>query len=277
MRLLAPLLVIVILILAALGGYYLYSYYQSSEVKNQVNAPSESTWSFLVVGDTEGVNQATAQFLTEANQSQAQFIVHLGDFVKAGQAEEFTQVQDQFLNALTKKYYPVLGNNDLGSVLDYQYDNYKKYITAELYYSFDYNTAHFIILDNANRYLGFSDEQLDWLAQDLEHNQQPFTFIFFHRPFQLPLEQFTSADETSVSKKSNKRFREIIAPYKIDQIFTGHLHTYLTYDLDAVPVTISGGGGATPQNILGGEASAFYHYLEVVVSPDDFSINIKRL
>ncbi len=279
-----------ILALAALGGYYLYTYYQSSELKNQVaeitsdlkDELPEDSWSFIVVGDTEGVNTISEKFAAEVEQSQAEFVVHVGDFVPTGQAEEFTEINKLFKDLTI---YPTLGNNDLGSVLDYNETNYKQYIQEELYYSFDHGQAHFIVLDNANRNVGFDSDQLTWLEEDLSKvktrhassQQKQYTFIFFHKPFKLPLEEYTGDDDTPLSRKHNKQFREIISQYKIDHIFCGHVHTYFTYNIDETPTTITGGGGAKPQSILGGDASSFYHYLEITISDDEFDIKVNKL
>lgn len=266
------------------GGYYLYTYYQASDLKNQVETIKselsgelpEDTWSFLVIGDTESNETTIETFINQANQGNSSLTIHLGDYVALGETEEFETVNALF-DQLTQPIYPTLGNNDLGSVLDYSYDNYKKYIREELYYSFDYENAHFVILDNANRNIGFDLDQLAWLEEDLKNNQQQYTFVFFHKPFKLPLEEFTGDDETPRSRKRNNLFLEIIEKYPVQHIFAGHVHTYFTYTLQNTPTTISGGGGAPPQSILGGESASFYHYLEVTVNDEEFNVEINKL
>lgn len=264
-------LLLVLLTGISYAGYRGYLYYQAFQAKNQ------AVWSFLVIGDNEGINPAFDEFITAAKKSNAKLLIHTGDLSSGGQREELIQVKN-LLTSLPFKYYPVLGNNDAGPANAYNTQNYQEVFGSELYSSFDFQNSHFILLDNSNRKVGFSDAELAWLAQDLENaKSSAHIFIFMHRPFALPLAAITGDDETKTSRTSNAKFVELINKYKIDHIFTGHLHNYFTYDLGGVETTISGGGGAVPQSLLGGTASAYYHYLEVTIDGADVNIEVKKL
>ena len=70
---------------------------------------------------------------------------------------------------------------------------------------------------------------------------------------------------------------EILKEYPVDQIYSGHVHTYLSYDIEDTPAIITGGGGALPQSIMGGEKSAYYHYIKVTVTEDEFSNEVFKI
>ena len=273
--------IILILILAIIGlvGYYFYTKSEPiitlSEAVNDVKqikegitdvnveAKTGSGWSFIVVGDNEGVNNISKRVIKDANESGADLLVNLGDFTERGKVEQFEEITGLY-NTLEIPWYGVLGNNDMGYVKTYDDTNYKEYISEDLYYSFDHKNAHFIILDNANRNVGFDNEQLEWLKKDLANNTQEYTFVFFHKPFKLPFEEYFGDDETPLSRKSNEALLEILSEYEIDQVYTGHVHTYLSYNIGELPIFITGGGGAEPQELLG--SNSYYHYIETSIS-----------
>ena len=195
-------------------------------------------------------------------------------------------VKTQFETLPIPTYY-VPGNNDL--VYDEKTERrtlriYKEVFGETVYFSFDYKNAQLLLLDNSYRRTGFSDTQLEWLKKQLNTNAQPYRFVFFHRPLNVPGQELVGDDETTNSREQNKKFLALIAGYNINHIFNGHVHTSLQYSLTSnragnadaatgttavnekkIPVTITGGGGAYPQAILGGEAAAFFHYVVVTV------------
>lgn len=279
-------LIFLLLILASLGlvGYYFYDAWwrtddgeslvtfseavdDAKQMTNgvlnvDVEAKRPDSWSFIVVGDHEGVNGVSRRFIEEANASGADLLVNVGDFTARGTAAQYEEILELY-DGLTIPWYGTVGNNDLGYVKSYDDANYREYVNPDLYYSFDHKNAHFVILDNANRNIGFDDDQLDWLSDDLEKNDQERTFVFFHKPFKIPFEEFFGDDDTPRSRKSNEALLEILDDHEIDQVYAGHVHTYLSYNIDGLPVIITGGGGAEPQELLG--ANSNYHYIETAV------------
>ncbi len=93
-----------------------------------------------------------------------------------------------------------------------------------IYYSFDWGSAHFAVLDT-ERDLFEEPEQLDWLAADLEAARAraiPWLILSFHRPlFTIGAYAF---DEATI------RGRVAIGPiadrYGVDLILSGHDHNY---------------------------------------------------
>lgn len=236
----------------------------------EVFSEKEPLFAFSVMGDNEGAGPVFKKIIEEINSSNIELVVHVGDSTARAQESDFQAVKAE-LDKLTVPFYPAIGNNDL--VKPTNPALWQEYFKSDLYYSFNYQNSHFVILDNSNRLVGFDQAQLDWLDNDLASNKQDHTFLFFHRPVNIPLESFFGDDETNASSKSNEEFLKIIDQYEIDRIFCGHVHLYFAYNLltssnKKIPVTITGGAGASPQSILGGESSAFYHWIAIEVYED---------
>lgn len=230
----------------------------------------EPLLTFFVFGDNEGINPIVKRIWSDAAAAKVDFVISVADLTARGKEEQFMEVKALF-NSYGVPYYTAIGNNDLGRPISREL--FQKYFGVDdfarrTYFSFDRAGVHFVVLDNADRKVGFDDEQLTWLADDLGRNTQPHTLLFYHRPFELPFSDFFYDDETAVSRASNEKFLEIIGAHTIDAIFTGHVHTYLPYRMQNIPVTVTGGGGAAPQDFIGGDAVKLYHYMKVTVTED---------
>lgn len=106
-------------------------------------------------------------------------------------------------------------------------------------YSFDYGIAHFIILDPYKSghtwSQNFTENQLNWLKNDLETNKDaPYIFIFMH-PYPLKLNGIKSDLEI------------LCGQYNITMIFGGHYHSYEHNKLNGTDVVLLGLGG-NPNN-----------------------------
>lgn len=255
--------------------------YQSFQGQNQ------NGFSFLVIGDSENQNgnlgPALVEFVAAANQSGAAFIVHLGDFTHQGTNLEMREFKEYLSQNLKIPYRLVCGNHDTIAD-DYTKNNFQNNFGYH-YYSFDHRQNHFIVLENADNNVGFSAKQLEFLANDLNQNQdKDQIFVFTHRPFNIPLANLfdVSDGETKTAKESYNRFEEIVNQPRngkplIAEIYAGHVHTYYTYTLGAVPVTITGGGGSKKNLSFLENLKSFPHYLDVRVDGKTHQNQIKEL
>ncbi|MFH1536786.1 MAG: metallophosphoesterase family protein, partial [Patescibacteria group bacterium] len=124
----------ILLILAIFGllGYIAYLKFDVPEdVQNVINVvkKDENSWSFAVVGDHEGAGTVPKKIVEKINSdNDIELLINVGDLVATGEAEEFEEFLELY-ETLKIPWSPVLGNNDMGSVLDYDDTNYKKYIS----------------------------------------------------------------------------------------------------------------------------------------------------
>src|SRR6185503_8163722 len=129
---------------------------------------------------------------TRLLQVQPDLVVHTGDIV-------YNQATyDGFENRYFKVYQnliksvwiaPSMGNHDV------DYNNGKSFtdvfvnppnatnpLGRELYYSFDYGNAHFVILNNYFSMTSPGSAQYNWLVSDLAATNQFWKFVVFHEP-----------------------------------------------------------------------------------------------
>lgn len=194
----------------------------------------------MVIGDNEGVNPTFEQVLTEVEAKHPDVLVDVADLTHLGARADLQQVVDR-LRQEPYRTEVVVGNNDLGPSSAPDPTNFEEVVRQPTYTSFDIKNVHLVLLDNANRRVGFSDEELAWLAQDLKANTQPHVLLFFHRPLNVPFQNVVGDDETKTSRASNAQFLDVISHYHIDHLFNGHLETFLEYEVNGIPVTDTGG------------------------------------
>jgi hypothetical protein len=119
----------------------------------------------------------------------------------------------------------------------------------ELYYSFDYGNAHFVVLNNYYGLSSTTSAQYAWLQNDLATTTRFWKFVFFHEP----------AYATDSSQKPRDGSAKVLAPlfeqYGVDIVFQGHWHYYermkpllngqvSTVAAGGVVYMVTGGGGA---------------------------------
>jgi acid phosphatase len=177
-----------------------------------------------------------------------------------------------------------------GNVSDGSYRN--------LWYSFDYGLAHFVIINTETDFRdapsgpdkplhggNFSEPgaQRKWLEKDLVRANQhrdvvPWIIVFGHRPFFGSISVYSSSTNDSNCDACRLAFADIIFDQKVDFYFNGHVHYYerlypvnrngtiLTknYTEPAGPIYITTGGGGAPEPLdsvfLNASATANYIY-----------------
>lgn len=250
---------VLLLLAAVLSAGFLFWYYQAQTKANQAGLK------IAVIGDHEGINPTFETILTELESEDIDLLVDVADITNTGERAEMESVVTR-LSQEPYRVEVVVGNNDLGPGNNPDDTNFKDLVRDPTYTSFDLEQVHIVLLDNANRRVGFSDEELIWLEADLTGNTQPVVLLFMHRPIDVPFEQIVGTDETKRSRASNEKFIELIQQFEVDHIFTGHLETYLEYSLDGIPLTISGGAHNRPdQTGFGVSLPSSPHYLLVSV------------
>ncbi|NAS13838.1 metallophosphoesterase family protein [Poritiphilus flavus] len=145
------------------------------------------------------------EFVDVMNREKVDFVIHLGDFKDEDQTKD-TKKTLSYLRKIELVYsgfkgprYHCIGNHDVDSITKAQFlDNIENtdIPKGKSYYSFDLKGLHIIILDaNFNKdgtdqyYLegadwqdpNLTEEQLDWLEEDLKETKKA-TLVFCHHP-----------------------------------------------------------------------------------------------
>ena len=229
---------------------------------------------FAVCGDnrTTGIDNGVLQKIVDSAKAHgAAFIVDTGDvttFATRAQLERYKQ----FTDGAGIRFYTVPGNHDVGSGgVSQDYTD----ILGPAYYSFDYGTDHFMMVDNADDTTGIDDIQKDWISGDLAANQnKAHQFIFAHIPVTGPGldSSHASGEGGSAGLESGQWLVSQADKYPdVADYFFGHIHMYIPYSLDGKKALVTGGAGAP---LLPG---GFYHYLLVTVKGQEVDVQVVKV
>ncbi|MFQ6099563.1 MAG: metallophosphoesterase family protein [Armatimonadota bacterium] len=157
----------------------------------------------------------------------------------------------------------------------YQAENYFRQTFGELYYSFDRETSHFIILDSeiVQQEGRIAGEQLAWLKRDLADNADAdLTFVFVHRPLFPVVRHIGSA--LDVNEAARDQLHRLFVEAGVDCVFSGQEHLFDHRERDGLTYIISGGAGS-PLHAFEAEGG-FHHYLLVGVDGQKYWIEVRR-
>lgn len=112
-----------------------------------------------------------------AKKEKPEYVLLLGDLqYGGGTLEQYLEFFAKTWGTFSEKLKPTLGNHEYETLNAQGYFDF--FPDVERFYSFDENSWHFIALDSNF----INQEQLDWLATDLEKNTKPCILAFWHHP-----------------------------------------------------------------------------------------------
>ena len=216
---------------------------------------------FAVFGDSGYGNQYQKDVATRLLQVQPDLVLHQGDIVYSEASYDLFETRFfQIYKDLLKSVWlaPAMGNHDV------LYNNGKSFTDVfvnppnatspaerELYYTFDYGNAHFVILNNYFAMNTVGSAQYNWLKNDLATSNQFWKFVVFHQPAYASDSNQQPHDDANTVKNLVPLFEQ----YNVDIVFSGHWHYYermyplkggkvSTVDAGGVVYMVTGGGGA---------------------------------
>jgi predicted phosphodiesterase len=236
-----------------------------------VSAAGPNPFTFTVFSDNHGTPPVFKEILTEMDAIQPAFAISCGDFqdgkLKVEDLKVLYQEYKDTVKALFKrKVYLTMGNHEIGDLPEHE-----KFFSDELgklYYSFDYENCHFIILDSeiVGQTSRITGDQLVWLKDDLRKSKSAgHIFVFFHKPmYPVDGQLGKSIDKYPAERDA---LHQLFKDNHVTAVFTGHEHTFNQHVRDGVRYLIIGGaGGQLFPNIFG--TGNFYHYIVVHVDGD---------
>lgn len=267
----SKLLLIAILLITVLG---LGACAEVNNVLNSVSPAASSIpsgqplFSFIIFGDNGTVNPVFEKIVADAGEPDIAFLISTGDITDGKSIGDLQAAKKYLDQHLDKPYHIAIGDNDL--VVDKDGRRTESAFIKTVgptKQSFDWQNSHFTIFDSTDSKNSFSDEDLAWLENDLKSSDQKLKFLVMHIPIDVPLSD--TADISETAARQNQRFGDIINRHHVNQIYAGHFHGYLNYELSGIPVTVTGGGGSAPQFGLDPD----YHYVKVGVYQDGYKNN----
>lgn len=236
----------------------------------------ENDFHFSILGDRTGgaAPQIFGRVWREVDLLHPDFVITVGDTIQ-GRKDELAEEQWRELRPLFERYkhYPVYftpGNHDVWS--EFSERLYEKETGRSVSYSFDYQRAHFTVLDNS-RETEMSEEQLEFLDRDLAANRakQP-KFVFFHKPF------WVSAFRRNID---DFPLHELVQKHKVDYVITGHGHQFVRMVRDGVAyIEVGSSGGTMIKGWTRGQGfpdGRFYHHLWGRVHGAEAQFTVKEI
>jgi hypothetical protein len=222
------------------------------------NAPD--AFRFIVVADRTGGHEEGAweKAIADINRLRPDFIVCVGDLIE-GYKDDDSLIRSQWdeFDTLTSRldapFFYCTGNHDVTGDIPRAIYTQRHGVAGKTYYSFDYRSCHFIVLDSDAIVSGnkaVAPAEWAWLEKDLVASRTAaHTFIMFHHPlYTLP---------------EWAKMRAMLDPKKTT-IFNGHEH-HLSYDVeDGIPYFILASTSTKSSNNR--ETGSFQSYAHVVVN-----------
>jgi hypothetical protein len=224
--------------------------------------PAASSFSFLVLGDIQAGYRNLGRLLMPVS-GQYAFAVQTGDLLShADQGHYCLALHELKKSDLVSPLFVVPGNHDVKG----NPGLFDIYFKLKQFF-FLWSGCLFIFLDNS---LGAPYDRLfQFLEETLKEHQGTVrgTFIFIHRP---PIDW--EHGEPRPELKNYSRFFEIQKLYKIDCVFSGHLHDYRVHELDGTRYISNG-----LESDQKGRTSNESYYTVVKVSPQAISTEKVRM
>lgn len=223
------------------------------------HAGSPQQFKFIVCGDPQNNYQQFGKILEAAKS--VDFLIIAGDETGSGTPTEF----GNFVNLIKNSgvtYYCVPGNHDVAtSPVSEAYTSY----LGQPHRSFDYMNTHFVLIDNSSQQQGFYPQERDWVRDDLKAARKKgfeHTIAVCHVPPGYPYSASAGASQVA-GIDANQQLVPLLSEGGVEELFCGHVHTYIEEKEDGVLVTITGGAGAP---LLSSGNDAYYHYVLVEIN-----------
>lgn len=200
-------------------------------------------FTFLIVSDSHNDNVNLSKALAQSKQYNPSFIVGLGDYTQVGTIEELKNAKKEF-DLSGVRYFLVPGDHDLWDSRDKGRDpgtNFKQ-VFGLTYQSFVYNGYDFILINNADNYIGISDEQNAWILATLQKSKEQKNkgiFVMMQEPLYHPSSDHVMGKTNPKIQSQAKALIYLFKENAVKTIFAGDVHFFAKYkdpgtDLDMV-------------------------------------------
>ncbi len=235
--------------------------------------PSPATeFHFALLGDRTGEAQPGVyeEALREAASGNPAFILTVGDTIQGGSDKSIDSEWQQVLHLLKPyhrfKFFLTPGNHDVWDTASAQ--AFEKYSHHPLHYSFDWQQAHFTILNDSESDT-LSAGEMEFLEADLAaHANQPVKFIVSHRPAWL----FPIA-----LGDNHFPLHQLAVKYGVKYVIAGHIHEMLRFRLDGITYLSMASSGGHLRNDKSYAHGWFFQYTDVALHGELITFHIHEL
>jgi 3',5'-cyclic AMP phosphodiesterase CpdA len=245
-------------------------------VKIRGGAEPKNNFHFSILGDRTGgaTPEVYGRVWREISLLHPDFVINVGDSIEGhndvAAEQEWRTVASIWRRYSEYPFYCVPGNHDIWN--ESSRALYEKVTGRQTFYSFNWQDAHFTILDNS-RTPELSDQQLQFLEKDLSANRmRKPKFVFFHRPYWIVPLKLASGEF---------RLHRLARKYGVDYVISGHGHQFLRLVRDKIVYMEVGSSGARiAANLTSDDNFAqgrFYHHVWCRVRGAMVQCTIKEL
>lgn len=200
---------------------------------------------FAVVADSHNDNKNLEKALIQARYRGAKFVIGLGDYTEVGSVEEL-QAAKSIFDASGIPYYLTIGDHDMWASRNERKlsTTFYNQVFGTAYQSFGDSGVRFILINNADNYLGIDSLQWKWLEEELQTNRQSYlqVFAFMQEPIYHP-----SSDHImgKVNKNVSDQATSLVQLFdaaEIGEVFAGdaHFHTRYIEPTTGLKMTVAG-------------------------------------
>lgn len=178
-----------------------------------------------ILGDAEpkpepvfpGVQAAVRDVNRIAEQKRIDFVIGVGDLAHKGTEIQYDNVTP-LLQELSRPFYPIMGNEELGSTLT-RYLEYARRWNPELEGPRYVQDRGPVVLVHASPDVGrdFNDESIDWMLAQIRAAKKPVLLVVHSA-------QAGVYPENADKGVKNPRFAEVVAEGNVAAVISGDLH-----------------------------------------------------
>lgn len=210
-----------------------------SETSRLTTAADSETLSFIHVTDTTGKTQNDFSIFNnilgcaDYLYPDYNFLLHTGNYVEnVSDLKQWSALLDGSANSFTSHYIvPVAGSDDTVDSIKNNFAIGAILGNADrkgVYYSFDYNIAHIVVLDS--NYINddgtLQEEQLEWFKKDMQKSNAKWNIVAIHDPIYTQ----GSSSQRDIYTLYMKAMSALMDEYHIDIVFTGNDGVYYRTD-----------------------------------------------
>lgn len=205
----------------------------ADEKKPQNSTGGPIDFSFILVSDSHNDNINLSKALTQAKEYNTAFIVGLGDFTQVGTVAELKNAKKEFdLSGI--RYFLIPGDHDLWDSRDKGRDSNTNFtqVFGPTYQSFIYNGYEFILINNADNYIGINDSQNSWIVDILKKAKDTVSkglIVLLHEPLYHPSSDHVMGKTDPKIESQAKALMYQFKEANVKMVFAGDVHYFTKY------------------------------------------------
>lgn len=207
----------------------------SGEKQQPVPVVQATNFRFLLLADSHNDNVNLQKALNQAKNSypDIQFIIGLGDITNTGTVVELQNTKKE-LDSFGLRYFLVPGDHDLWDSRDKSLPSASRFreVFGPDYQAFTFGGYRFVLLDNADNYVGFDSAQLNWITTEFEKAKSDAVrgiLVFMHEPLYHPSSDHTMGWVEKSLKLQASVFLFQMKDAGVSKVFAGDIHYFSKY------------------------------------------------